>query len=119
MVAPTPFATTSYLTEWIAVLDRVRAMGATVLVPGHGPIFHDFRYVDDLRALLGSVVQQVRAAVDAGVPKDQVPKHVDLTASARRFAGDDPFLALAFQRYFAEPAVDRAYQEATGKLEDE
>lgn len=119
VVATTPFATESYLTEWTAVLDRMRTMDATLLVPGHGPIFHDFRYVDDLRALLRSVVQQVRAAIDAGVPKDQVPKHVDLTASAHRFTGEDPFLAVAFERYFAEPAVERAYQEATGKLEDE
>ncbi len=64
-------------------------------------------------------MQQVRAAIDAGTPKDQVPAHVDLASAAHGFAGDDPFLALAFQRFFVEPAVDRAYQEATGKLEDE
>jgi len=119
VVAPVPFAMGSYLTEWTAVLEKTRAVEATTIVPGHGPIFHDFRYVDDLRVLLRSVVDQVRAAVSAGTPKEKILERIDASGFPARFASSDPFQALVFRRYFLEPAIDRATQEANGKLEDE
>jgi glyoxylase-like metal-dependent hydrolase (beta-lactamase superfamily II) len=119
VVAPVPFAMGSYLTEWTSVLEKTRAVDATTVVPGHGPIFHDFRYVDDLRALLRSVVGQVRAAVSTGTPKEKILERIDASGFPARFAINDPFQAFAFRRYFLEPAVERATQEANGKLEDE
>lgn len=119
VVAPTPFATGAYITEWGAVLEKTEALGATTIVPGHGPIMRDTRYLDDLRALLAAVDGQTRAAAAAGATVENVHQKVDLSRFRARFAKGDPYLGRAFDRYFAEPAVERVFQEVKGKLEDE
>jgi glyoxylase-like metal-dependent hydrolase (beta-lactamase superfamily II) len=119
VVAPVPFGMGSYYTEWTTVLEKTKALGATTIMPGHGPIFHDTSYIDALHELFQSVVEQTRAAVAAGATKDDVQAKVDLSRFRARFAGDDPYAQKVFDKYFVKPAVDRAYQEAINKLEDE
>jgi hypothetical protein len=82
-------------------------------------IMRDARYIDDMRALLQAVVDRTRAANHDGASLDDVRKKIDLAPFRPRFGGDDPFLERAFDRYFTQPAIERAYQEANGKLEDE
>src|SRR5580704_17202170 len=36
LVAPTPYSYGSFLTEWVQTLAKLRALGATTIVPGHG-----------------------------------------------------------------------------------
>ena len=37
VVAPTPYSFGSYHSEWIGVLDAMRALKPARIVPGHGP----------------------------------------------------------------------------------
>jgi cyclase len=119
VVAPTPFAGGSYPREWRAVLAKLAATDATTLVPGHGPVQRDRAYVRDLEALLAAVDAQVAAAAKDGRSLDEARKSVDLGPLGRKFTGGDAYRARVFHEYFEVPAVDRAFEEATGHLSDE
>jgi cyclase len=117
LVAPTPYSYGSYLTEWVKTLARVKALGATTVVPGHGPVEHDNSYIDLVASLLESVISQVQAAERQHLSLEETRKKVDLTSFEKKFVGDDHDRKLAFAKGFTEQAVERAYQEA--KFADE
>jgi cyclase len=112
LVAPTPYSYGSYLTEWVQTLAKVKALGATTIVPGHGPVEHDYSYIDLVSALLESVISQVQAAESQHLSLEETRKKVGLTAFETKFVGDDPDRKIAFAKGFTEQAVERAYQEA-------
>jgi cyclase len=118
LVAPTPYSFGSYLTEWVQTLDKVKALGAKVIVPGHGPVEHDNSYIDLVSAALQSVTSQVQQAVKKGLSLEDTRKQVDLSAFERKFAGDDSDRQIAFRLGFVEPAVERAFQETKFSNED-
>lgn len=118
LVHPIPFSFGSYLGEWIETLDRVKALGATVVMPGHGELQRDTRYLSAVQELLGAVRTQMREAVAKGLTLEQAREALDLTAYRGRFAGDDPVRNRQFTNYFVVPASERAYLEAKGELTD-
>ncbi len=87
VVSPTPYGFGSYPAEWIATLQRLRALGATTLVPGHGPVQKDEGYVDALIGLIESVRAQVGKAVADGATLEQTRARVSLDDWKTRFAG--------------------------------
>src|SRR4030095_5874587 len=38
----------SHIGEWAATLEKLRALHATVIVPGHGPVLHDDSFLKTL-----------------------------------------------------------------------
>ena len=119
VVHPFPFAFQSYIAEWAAVLRRIEAMDAVAIVPGHGPVMRDRKYVADVAELMESVDAQVRSAYQPGMSLEDVRKKVDLVAFRARIAGNDPVLLANFDASVAGAAVARAYQAARGALEPE
>jgi cyclase len=119
LVHPFPFATQSYIGEWAAVLRRIEAMRPAAIVPGHGPVMRDTRYLADVAELMESIDRQVRAAYRPGMPLAELRRHVDLAPFRARIAGDDPFLQANFDAMAADSAVARAWQAARGALEPE
>jgi glyoxylase-like metal-dependent hydrolase (beta-lactamase superfamily II) len=125
VVAPTPFSFGSYLRDWVETLKKLRSVGSEVLVPGHGPIMHDWKYVESLTSMLQSVSQQVRDVLEknalaVGSKPLTVPElqaKVDLKRFQQKLAGDGYFLNLAFERAFTQPAIERAYLEEKFALE--
>jgi proline racemase len=99
--------------RWLVALD------ASVVVPGHGRIEHDLAYPRTLIALIDSVRTQGAARAKSGVPLAEAKKKVDVASFARDLAGDDPKRRYALDVSFVEPAVERGYEEAQGKLSDE
>jgi glyoxylase-like metal-dependent hydrolase (beta-lactamase superfamily II) len=112
VVAPTPFVFDSHIRSWEASLDSLRALGATALVPGHGPVMHDFAYVDLVATALRSVREQTEAAKNRGLDADSARKVVDLAAIGRQFTGDDKVRRLGWANYFVGPAIQRAFEQA-------
>jgi len=120
LVAPTPFAFGSYVREWPRTLDALTAIDATTIVPGHGPVMHDFTYARRVRDALVRIDSQVRDAVAKGKTLEQVQASVKLDAVATGFAArGDAYRVDALANAFVAPAVDRAFQEAQGQLADE
>jgi cyclase len=112
VTAPCPFPGTAYFSDWIAALDQLKSRNASVIVPGHGDVQRDYRYVDLVRELLVFTRQETRDAVRKGLTLEQTRKAIDFSDFRRRFAGDDPIRTDAFNDFYIESAVQRAYEEA-------
>ena len=120
VVAPTPFAFGSYIGEWQRTLDALMAIDATTVLPGHGPVMHDFTYARRVRDALASIQAQVNAAVAAGKTLEETKAAVKLDAVAAGFAAaGDEFRIGGLAGAFVAPAIERAYQEAKGSIPDE
>lgn len=112
VVAPTPYAFGSFIYEWPATLRRLMALPATRIVPGHGPVMHDWSYASLVAAMLDTLgAQMTRAAADTP-SLDTARQRIDLGSFRAKLAGDDPYLGRAFDRFFLSSAVERAWEEA-------
>ena len=101
LVYPIPYTYDGYPAEWIATLEKMAALDAQTIVPGHGPVLHDKTYLYLVADLFRSAVEQVRARIrQIGHPGfhsvDEVKGSVDLTPFRAKFAGDDKDLAEEF-----------------------
>ena len=119
VVSPVPFAFGSYMSEWPGVLEKMIEMRPAVVVPGHGPVFHDTRYLETLVEMFRALTTQVKEAAGQGLSLDDTRKRVTLDDFRSRLVGDDVFWQGGFRNAFLGPAVDRAYQEAKGALKPE
>ena len=119
VVAPTPFAFGSYMSEWPVTLQKMIDLNATTIVPGHGPVMHDASYLKTLAEMFQALRTQVKDAVAQGLSLKDIRKKVTLQDFEKRIAGENKDRQLAFRSAFLEPGVDRAYQEAIGKMKPE
>lgn len=119
VVHPFPFATQSYISEWAVVLKKLEGMPFEALIPGHGPVMRDRRYLADVREVMESVMAQARAAYHPGMDAAQLRKAIDLKAFRARIAGDNAMIGANFDYMIGELAVGRAWQELAGKWEPE
>jgi glyoxylase-like metal-dependent hydrolase (beta-lactamase superfamily II) len=119
VVHPTPYATSAYPSDWIAAMEKLRSFPATAIVPGHGPVQRDWKYVDAVTDTLRFVVEHAAAAVRDGLSLDEAKKRIDLEPQRKKFAGEDPLRRKAFDDYFAEAVVTNAYRQAKGEPTDE
>jgi cyclase len=118
LVAPTPYSYGSFLTDWIQTLAKLKALGATTIVPGHGPVEHDYAYLDLVSSALQSVLTQVQDAVAKNLSLEDTRKKVDLSEFKKKFCGADHDREIAFRTGFVDQAIERAYQETKYQNED-
>ncbi|HZP67157.1 MAG TPA: MBL fold metallo-hydrolase [Rudaea sp.] len=119
LVHPFPFATQSYITEWAAVMHKLDALDATTIVPGHGPVMHDKRYLEDVAALLDALSAQAHAAYRPGMTADELRSKVDFSAFSDRFSHGERFIKINFDYMIGQPAIDRLWQELSGQWKPE
>ena len=117
VVLPTPYFYDGYPSEWSLTMDRLAALNATSIVPGHGPVLHDNTYVMLVRDMLKSAADQVTEALRTTGPAmfrtvDDVKGSVDLSSFRRRFAGNDKELGAAFDQAAAD-LVRLVFREAS------
>ena len=114
VVAPVPLVgTTSFPNDYGATLDTLLALRPRVIVPGHGPVMRDDAHLRAMSRMLAAIRAQVAASVARGETLEQARRAVSLEEFRDRFAGDDPMLRLLFATYVADPAVARAWEDAT------
>jgi len=101
--------------DYATTLERLLALGATVFVPGHGPVLRDDAHVRLVARLAAAIRDQVRAAVARGATLDETRKAVDLEEFRRAFAGDSTLRRSLFEMYVAQPAVEGAWRQAGGR----
>jgi glyoxylase-like metal-dependent hydrolase (beta-lactamase superfamily II) len=75
-----PFIFDGYPKEWARTLDKLLALDAQIIVPGHGEILRDDAYLRLLRDLFTTVSEQVRAELDRDfeVTLEDVRRKVDV-----------------------------------------
>jgi glyoxylase-like metal-dependent hydrolase (beta-lactamase superfamily II) len=118
LVHPFPFATQSYIGEWAAVLRRIEAMDTAAIVPGHGPVMRDKKYLVEIAGLMESIDSQARKAYEPGIALADLRKRVDISGFRGRIAGEDRLLQVNFDA-MADSAVARAWQSLRGAMEPE
>jgi glyoxylase-like metal-dependent hydrolase (beta-lactamase superfamily II) len=76
-VEGTPIVWTGPVANWIAACDRILAMDAAAIVPGHGPIT-DRRGPEAVRAYLEHVRREARVRYDAGMDAWAAARDIEL-----------------------------------------
>lgn len=114
VVAPTPFGFFSYPSEWIAVLERMKALNFAILVPGHGEPQTGPEYLDKLTAALIDVRAQVGRLAGEGLTLEQVRGRADFSAQTAVFAAT-PRARAAFEAFWLTPIVESAFKEVRGE----
>ena len=114
VVYPAPFAFGSYMSEWPATLQKMIDLHPATIIPGHGPVMHDIAYLQTLIEMFQALTTQVNQAVTDKLTLAEIHKRVTLPEFEKRLAGDDRMRIRDFRGGFLYPAIDRAYQEATG-----
>lgn len=117
VVAPIPLVGNpqSKIGEWAMALERLTALQAKIIVPGHGQIMRDDTYLKQLAGLFASIKQQTEAAINRGETLEQARKSVNLEPYRKQLAGESRSRTIAFNMYVAGPAVAAAFREATQK----
>lgn len=115
VVRPTPYGFGSHPRAWARTLEAVKALDYEVLVPGHGDLQTDTRYVDLLIETLDGVADQTEALVAAGADSARVAESLDFSGVEPRFTGGDQLLSRLFNVWFKQPIARAAYRIATGE----
>lgn len=116
VVHPIPYASACYPKEWIEVLERVKRFDFAFLVPGHGAVQADRKYVDLLIGALTDVCARVGPLAVEGMELDEVRRTVDLADVRARFvADDDGWGRFVYENVFLGAIVGNAWREARGE----
>ncbi|HYV07404.1 MAG TPA: MBL fold metallo-hydrolase [Blastocatellia bacterium] len=116
VVWPVPLVgSTSYPLDYGATLEKLLALKASIIVPGHGKVLRDDSYVQLMVRLLSSVKQQTEAAAARGETLEQTRKSVNLDEFRKAFAGDSRFKRFIFDAYVTDPAVEAAFKHSSKK----
>lgn len=90
---PVPYFFAGWPYDEIETLERLAALDARVIVPGHGRVLHDRRYLDQtlelMRSVRAQVVAEVRKRGSLSAKLEDVRRAIDFGAAERRFAGSD------------------------------
>jgi glyoxylase-like metal-dependent hydrolase (beta-lactamase superfamily II) len=106
----------SHVGDWSASLEKARALGAALVVPGHGPVLRDQAYLRLMADSFASIRAQAEAAVAQGQSLEDFRRSVDLAAARKGFAGDSRVRQFLFETYVAGPAVASAFRDASGTV---
>lgn len=115
VVHPVPYIYGGYPASWVNVLDSLRSLGLTAVVPGHGPVMRDFVYVDMVADVMRALSKQAKDAVSRGLTLEQFRAGLDLADLRKRFVGGVPEREGMFQASIVVAGSLAAYEEASGK----
>ena len=108
VVSPTPYAIGSSLEPWVKTLGNLRALGAAVIVPGHGKVMRDDRYVRDLEALLATTRTQLTALQAQGVSKKDAAGKLEVPEFRARYL-DTPMRRESFRQFYEMAAIQQIW----------
>ena len=76
--APMDFMPDYFPVQWIKSLKQIEAMDFTVVLPGHGVPLASKSAVTERREYLEALIAAVKADIDAGIPRSQIPERIKL-----------------------------------------
>ena len=112
IVYPVPLlGSTSYPLEDASTLEKLKALGSRMYIPGHGPVMKDDVYLDKMIALATAVRDRSRAAYKPGETVEQMRAKIDLSDQQKVFAGDSRHKGFIFRNYVTLPATAAAFKQ--------
>jgi glyoxylase-like metal-dependent hydrolase (beta-lactamase superfamily II) len=120
LINPISFALSCYPTEWLRALEKIDALDASVIVPGHGDPLRDKQLLHATMDVFRELLRRGRDAKANGMDPDQaraaiVPELHDLMV---RITHDDAALNQAFSVQLVDWYLHRVYDELNGPLTD-
>ena len=120
VVNPVPFALSSYPAGWLRTLEKIAALDARVIVPGHGAPLRDTTllraHMDVMRVLLNAARDAKARGLDADQMREEVlPRLGELRD---RITGGDAALNRQFDIYLVDWYLHRAVEEQNAPLTD-
>jgi cyclase len=121
---PVPYLGGGFPFEEVATLERMAQLDAQTIVPGHGDVLHDKRYLMRVIEFIRTVTEEVRKQVWALNGNDSrkldeiqavVEKNVNLAEWRQGFAGDDAENKDFFDGFTFPGLVKAAYAESWPK----
>jgi len=76
----------SFPEDWIATLERLKALDFDTVMPGHGVVFKGKTKIEAFQKYLRDVITQVTALKKQGLSADDAAAKVDVTAYRNEFA---------------------------------
>jgi glyoxylase-like metal-dependent hydrolase (beta-lactamase superfamily II) len=114
VVGPTPYATYYNIPGMIKALHSLIAMNPAIVIPGHGVIQHDLRYMQLLERAFTEYRQAAESAVAAKVPEARAVDSLTLPEIDRAFVGDDPLKTWAYRTFFVRNLIHNTYKPTPG-----
>lgn len=115
IVAPVPFSLSPNVANLITSLKILREIDAEKIVPGHGDLQTDRKYLETMIELLESVQIQTKAAFEKGLSVEQTIKSLELKNFDKMFVTEDKLRSSIFKNMFVKPAVEQIFQELKRK----
>jgi glyoxylase-like metal-dependent hydrolase (beta-lactamase superfamily II) len=121
LVNPISFALSSYPTSWLRALERIDALDASLIVPGHGDVLRDEELLHATIAVFRELLSQGEAAKAKGLDPDQARAEISprLASLRTRITGGDASLNQAFEVQLVDWFLHRVYEELEGPLGEE
>jgi glyoxylase-like metal-dependent hydrolase (beta-lactamase superfamily II) len=111
---PVPYMFGGFPVDFVSTLQRLLLMDANTIVPGHGDVLHDKRYIQQTIDLMQAVNTEVAKEINEGKTleevQQQLPRSFDVKRWRERFAGTDKDDAGFFDQSFAG-LVKAAYNQ--------
>jgi cyclase len=120
LVNPVAFALSSYPTGWLRTLEKIDALDAAVLVPGHGELLRDKVLLRATMDVMRELLKAGKEGKARGLDPDQAREAVlpRLSGLMTKITGGDPKAADQFRIYFVDWYLHRVYDELNGPLTD-
>jgi cyclase len=115
-IAPVPYGIDDMFEQFIQSLDVLIATPAVAIIPGHGEVQFSKEYLKLERDLLASLMAQAEAAVRKRLSLDEFKKAVNLSSFQAKLVGNDADKKWAWDTYFYDSAVERAFRIADGEI---
>lgn len=109
VVAPVPYSLGNYVKGQTEILEKIMQLDLSVIIPGHGRVLYDKKYVALLIPLFNSAEEKVKNCYLNGMTVDECIKSVNFDEFIPQFVTDDES-AYAFKNYFAVPVIRAIYR---------
>ena len=108
VTGPVPLMQLPHTNGYVAVLEKIKGLHFKTLVPGHGSVMRDAKYVDLLEDTFLLVSKQMGAAVADGLDEKAAASKIDLSPVEERYTHGDSFLKNRFLDYVSNGSLPHA-----------
>ncbi|MEO8514865.1 MAG: MBL fold metallo-hydrolase [Ignavibacteria bacterium] len=113
VVAPVPYSLGNYVKGQINILERIKSLDVNVIIPGHGPVQYDKKYISCVISMFIFAEARVNECYSKGMTVDESIKSVSFDDFLPLFVTGNES-AYAFKNYFAVPVIRAIYKNELG-----
>jgi len=114
VVWPSPYGFVGSMKPWLATLHRLEALPFTTLIPGHGKVQRDRKYLATMEWSMRDILRHAQAAAASGKTKEHAFKGFDQRAEQARFGARDAWTRKWLNDYWLEGMFETAFDETKG-----